>query len=60
MLLNAVWGGRVSDFPEKSARKMYGSTLLGYEGVAGCRISRKKALHNTLMAPNPEINVYII
>ena len=28
VLRNAVGGGRVSDFPEKSVTKMYGSTLL--------------------------------
>ena len=28
MLRNAVGGGRVSDFLEKSVTKMYGSTLL--------------------------------
>ena len=33
MLRNAVGGGRVSDFPEKSVTKMYGSTLLALRGV---------------------------
>ena len=28
VLRNAVGGGRVSDFPENSVTKMYGSTLL--------------------------------
>ena len=43
VLRNAVGGGRVSDFSEKSVTKMYGSTLLEfYEGVGGCQISRKK------------------
>ena len=32
MLHNAVGGGKVSDFPEKNATKMYGSTLLGLRG----------------------------
>ena len=29
---NAVGGGKVSDFPEKSVTKMYGSTLLALRG----------------------------
>ena len=37
MLLNTEGGGRVSDFPEKSVTKMYGSTLLGLRG--GGRVS---------------------
>ena len=37
-----VWGGGVSDFPEKSVTKVDGSTLLPYKGVGGCQISRKK------------------
>ena len=32
MLRNAVGGGRMSDFPEKSVTKMYGSTLLALRG----------------------------
>ena len=39
VLRNAVGGGRVSDFPEKSVTKMYGSTLLAIRGVDGCQIS---------------------
>ena len=35
MLCNAVGGGRVSDFPEKSITKMHGSTLLTLRG-GGC------------------------
>ena len=44
MLCNAVGGGRVSDFPEKSVRKMYvhDSTLLALRGVGEGQISRKK------------------
>ena len=38
VLRNAVW---VSDFPEKSTTKMYGSTLLALRG-GGCQICRKK------------------
>ena len=44
MLRNAVGGGRVSDFPEKTVTKMYGSTLLA---LRGSQTSRKKALRNT-------------
>ena len=32
MLLNAVGAGRVSDFPEKSVTKVYGSTFLALRG----------------------------
>ena len=32
VLHSAVRGGRVSDFPEKSVTKMYGSTLLALRG----------------------------
>ena len=32
VLHNAVGGGRVSDFPEKSVTKKYGSTLLVLRG----------------------------
>ena len=32
MLRNAAGGGRVSDFPEKSVMRMYGSTLLALRG----------------------------
>ena len=32
MLRNAVGDGRVTDFPEKSVAKMYGSTLLALRG----------------------------
>ena len=49
MLRNAEGGGRVSDFPEKSNTKMYGSTLLVLRGErgGGCRIFGKKGLRNT-------------
>ena len=42
MLRNTAGGGRESDFLEKSIKKMYGSMLLAYERVGGCRKSRKK------------------
>ena len=41
MLRNAVGGGRVSDFREKSVMKIYGSTLLAVRGD-GYQISTKK------------------
>ena len=47
MLRNAVGGGMVSDFLEKSVTKMYGSTLLALRG-GGCLSNfQKKALCNT-------------
>ena len=56
VLRNAVGGGRVSDFPEKSLMKMYGSTLLagllvGGEWVGGFRISRKRHYVTRLQWP---------
>ena len=45
MLRNAVGGGGVSAFPEKSVTKVYGSALLALRGGGG-QISRKKALCN--------------
>ena len=47
-LRNAVGGGRVSDFPEKKAlrRCRFNVISVNYEGVGGCRMSRKKALRN--------------
>ena len=50
MLRNAVGGGRVSAFLEKSVTKVYGSTLLALQGRGWVSNSRKKALCNTLMA----------
>ena len=47
VLRNALVGGRVSDFPEKSVTKMYGSTLLALRGDGWVSNLRKKALHNT-------------
>ena len=46
--INAAGGVK---FPGKSITKVYGSTILALWGVGGCQISRKKALHNTRMAP---------
>ena len=45
MLRNAVAGGRVSDFPEKSFTNVYGSKLLALRGVGvwvGVKIPAKK------------------
>ena len=38
MLCNAVGGGRVSHFPEKSVMKMFGSTLLALQAVGECQM----------------------
>ena len=53
MLRNAVGGGRVSDFPEKSNTKMYGSTLLVLRGERGGWVSnfQKKRDYVTLEWP---------
>ena len=45
MLRNAV---EVSDFPGKSITVQ---SYQRYEEMGGCEISRKKALHNTWIAP---------
>ena len=50
MLSNALGGGGVSDFVEKSITKMHGSTLLMLRR-GGCQISRKKTLSNILNGP---------
>ena len=41
MLHNAIGGGKVSDFPEKSVTKMYGSTLLALRGGVGVKFPEK-------------------
>ena len=40
VLRNAVGAGRVSDFPEKSVTKMYGSTLLALRWVSNFQKKR--------------------
>ena len=45
VLRNAVGGGRVSDFPDKSITKMYGSTLLALQGWVST--FQKKPLRST-------------
>ena len=47
VLRNAVGGGTVSGFPEKSITKMYGSTLLALRGGGWVSNFLKKALCNT-------------
>ena len=48
VLRNAVGGGRVSNFTEKSVTKMYSSTLLALRGGWVCvKFPEKKALLNT-------------
>ena len=47
VLRNAVGGGRVSGFLEKSITKMYGSKLLTLEGGGWVSNFQKKALRNT-------------
>ena len=42
MLRNAVGGGGVSAFTEKSVTKMYGSTLLATRGWVGVKFPGKK------------------
>ena len=42
VLLNAVGGGRVSDFPEKVLRRCTIQHYSCYEGVGGCRLSRRR------------------
>ena len=44
VLRNAVGGERVSDFPEKSVTKMYGSTLLALRGGGFVSNFQKKTL----------------
>ena len=41
VLRNAVGGGRVSEFPEKSVTKMYGSTLFPLRGGVGVKFPEK-------------------
>ena len=41
VLRNAVEGGRVSDFTEKSLRRCTVQRYYRYEGAGGCQISRK-------------------
>ena len=50
VLRNAVGGGRLSDFPEKSVTKMYGSTLLALRG-GGWRSNVQKKSYVTLEWP---------
>ena len=47
MLRNAVGGGRLSDFPEKTVTKKYGSKLLALRGSERVSNFQKKALRNT-------------
>ena len=44
LLRNAVEGGRVSDFPEKSVTNMYGSTLLALQGGVWVSNFQKKSV----------------
>ena len=37
----------MSNFQKKSITKVYGSTLLHYEGVGGCQLSMINALRDT-------------
>ena len=51
ILRNATRGG-VSNFPEKISQTCTVQCYWHYEGLSGCKISLKKALRNTWMAPN--------
>ena len=44
VLRNAVGGGRVSDFPEKSVTKMYGSMLSALREGGGVSNFQKKSV----------------
>ena len=47
-LRNAVGGGRVSEFPEKSITKMYGSNVISImRGWVGVEFPEEKPLCNT-------------